>query len=72
MRAIILAVLVAVGIGLAATPTVYAAPANGFAIGEAADGNSNVQKVQHWRWGSRRHWRRYRCHHRHWSRWYRC
>lgn len=70
MRAIILAVLVAVGIGLAATPTVYAAPASGFAIGEDAAGNSNVQKIQHWRWGSRRHWRR--CHHRRWSRWYRC
>ena len=69
MRAIILAVLMAVGIGLAATPTVYAAPANGFAIGEDA-GNSNVQKVQHWRWGSRRHSRR--CHRRHRSYWYRC
>ena len=70
MRAIILAVLVAVGIGLATTPTVYAAPASGFAISEDAAGNSNVQKVQHWRWGSRRHWRR--CHRRHHSRSYRC
>jgi hypothetical protein len=26
--------------------------------------------VQHWRWGSRRHWRR--CHYRRWSRWGRC
>ena len=33
MRAIILAVLVAVGIGLSFAPTVYAAPASGFAIG---------------------------------------
>ena len=70
MRAIILAGLVAVGIGLAFTPTVNAAPANGIAISEDAAQNSNVTKVQHWRWGSRRHWRR--CHHRRWSRWYRC
>jgi hypothetical protein len=76
MRAIILAVLVAAGIGLAFTPTVNAAPANGFTIGEDAAQNSNVTKVQHWRWGSRRGWRRgggwNRCHARRWSRWYRC
>jgi uncharacterized membrane protein YoaK (UPF0700 family) len=72
MRAIILAALVAVGVGLATSPSAFAAPAAGFAIGEDAQ-NSNVQKVQHWRWGSRRNWRRWnRCHGRHSSRWFRC
>ena len=70
MRAIILAVLVAVGIGLGFTPTVNAAPASGFGRSEGAAQNSNVTKVQHWRWGSRRHWRR--CHYRTRSRFYRC
>jgi hypothetical protein len=70
MRAIILAVLVAVGIGLGFTPTVNAAPASGFGLSEGAAQNSNVTKVQHWRWGSRRHWRR--CHYRTRSRFYRC
>ena len=69
MRAILLAAIVAVGFGLATTPTVSAAPANGFAISGDAAGTSNVQHVQHWRWGSRRHWRR--CHYRHRS-WGRC
>ena len=78
MRAIILAILVAVGIGLSFTPMVNAAPASGFAISEDAAQSSNVTKVQHWRWGSRRHWRwgsrggGERCHARRWSRWYRC
>ncbi len=59
MRAIILAMLVAVGIGLGFMPTVNAAPANGVAISQDAADSSNVTKVQHWRWGSRRggHWR---------------
>jgi len=70
MRAIILGVLVAVGIGLGSTPTVNAAPASGFGLSEGAAQNSNVTKVQHWRWGSRRHWRR--CHYRTRSRFYRC
>jgi hypothetical protein len=70
MRAIILAVLVAVGIGLGFTPTVNAAPASGFGLSEGAAQNSNVTKVQHWRWGSRRHWRR--CHYRTRSRFYSC
>ena len=77
MRAIILAVLVAVGIGLGFAPTVNAAPASGFAIGEGAGETNVVTHVQHWRWGSRRGgWRRggdwNRCHARRWSRWYRC
>jgi hypothetical protein len=73
MRAIILAVLVAVGIGLGFTPSVNAAPASGFGIGEGAAQNSNVTHVQHWRWGSRGYRRGWnRCHARRWSRWYRC
>ena len=77
MRAIILAMLVAVGIGLGFTPSVNAAPASGLAISADADQNSAVTKVQHWRWGSRGrggHWRwgsggRGGCHVRGWSRW---
>ena len=78
MRAFILAVLVALGIGLAGTPTVSAAPISGTAIGETATQDGVVTKVQHWRWGSRRggHWRwgsgggwRGGCHVRGWSRW---
>ncbi len=75
MRAIILAALVAAGIGFVGASNVSAAPANGVAIGEGAAQNSNVTHVQHWRWGSRRGgWRRgwNRCHARQWSRWYRC
>ena len=83
MRAIILAVLVAMGIGLATAPTVSAAPANGVVIDEGAAQNSNVAQVQHWRWGSRRggHWRWGsrgrgggwgRCHFRYRSGFYRC
>ena len=71
MRAIFLAVLLAAGIGLVGASNVSAAPANGVAIGEGANQNSNVAQVQHWRWGSRgRHWRR--CHFRHRSGFYRC
>jgi hypothetical protein len=71
MRAIFLAVLFAAGIGFVGVSNVSAAPANGVAIGEGANQNSNVAQVQHWRWGSRgRYWRR--CHRRGWSRSYRC
>lgn len=74
MRAIILAVLVAAGIGLVGTANVSAAPISGTAIGAP---DSNVTQIQHWRWGSRRHWRwgsrgGPRCHYRHRSGWYRC
>jgi hypothetical protein len=82
MRAIILAVLVAVGIGLAAgASTVSAAPINGAAIGENASHDNNLTKVQHWRYRSGRrggggHWRWGSrgyggggCHVRGWSRW---
>jgi hypothetical protein len=83
MRTIILAVLVATGIGLAAVPTASAAPASGKVIDNAAGQNSNVAQVQHWRWGSGRrggHWRWGsrghrpwgRCHIRYRSGWVRC
>ncbi len=59
MRGIILAMLVAGGIGLAGTASVSAAPVSGAVIGDAANAASPVETVQHWRWGSRggRHWR---------------
>jgi hypothetical protein len=70
MRAIILALLVAAGIGFAGTANVSAAPANGAAIHDTATLNNPVVKVQHSRWRSR-HWRHW-CHTRRWSRWRRC
>jgi len=57
MRGILLATLVAGGIGLAGTAGVSAAPINGAAIGNAADAASPVTTVQHWRWGSGGHGR---------------
>jgi hypothetical protein len=58
MRGIILAMLVAAGIGLVGTAGVSAAPISGAGIGAAADAASPVEQVQHWRWGSRGgHWR---------------
>ena len=58
MRRILLAMLVAAGIGLVGGAGVSAAPINGAAIGNAADAASPVETVQHWRWGSRGgHWR---------------
>ena len=53
MRAILLAMLVAAGIGLVGSAGVSAAPINGAAIGNAADATSPVETVQHWRWGFR-------------------
>jgi hypothetical protein len=52
MRAILLAVVTAAGIGLAGTAGVSAAPINGAAIGSAANETSSIEHVQHWRWGS--------------------
>jgi len=85
MRGILLAMLVAAGIGLAGTAGVSAAPINGAAIGAAADTTGAVEHVQHWRWGSggRRwggrggHWRWgsrgvRRCHRVYSSRWVPC
>jgi hypothetical protein len=57
MRGILLAMLVAAGVGLVGTAGVSAAPINGAAIGNAADAANPVETVQHWRWGSGGHWR---------------
>jgi len=57
MRGVLLAMLVAAGIGLAGSAGVSAAPVNGAVIGEAANAASPVEQVQHWRWGSGGHWR---------------
>ena len=54
MRGTLLAVIAAAGIGLAGAGGVSAAPINGAVIGDAADATSQVETVQHWRWGSRR------------------
>ena len=86
MRGILLAMLVAAGIGLAGSAGVSAAPINGAVIGDAANSASTVEQVQHWRWGSgghRRwgsgggHWRWgsrgiRRCHRPYSSRWVPC
>jgi hypothetical protein len=85
MRATLLAVVAAAGIGLAGASGVSAAPINGFAIGQAADATNQIETVQHWRWGSGGH-RRWgsgghyrwgsrgfrRCHGRYSSRFWRC
>ena len=55
MRAVLLAMLVAAGIGLVGSAGVSAAPINGAAIGNAAAATSPVETVQHWRWGSGGH-----------------
>jgi hypothetical protein len=59
MRGMILAVLVAAGVGLAGAPGASAAPVtSGAALNEIVDGVQPVERVQHWRWGSRGgHWR---------------
>jgi len=57
MRGILLAMLVAAGVGLAGSASVSAAPINGAAINDAANAASPVEQVQHWRWGSGGHWR---------------
>jgi hypothetical protein len=79
MRAIFLAVLIAAGIGLVGASNISAAPIGGAAIGESANHDSNVMKVQHWRWGSGGHYRwgsrgyhRHRCHFRYRSGSYWC
>ena len=59
MRAIFIAMLVALGIGLFGAPSSStAAPFNGGAILNQVDALSPFEQVQHWRWGSRwGHWR---------------
>jgi hypothetical protein len=61
MRAMFLALLMALGIGLVATSSSLAAPVYGGAIHNAARLNDGVDQV-HWRW--RHHWW-WRHHHRH-------
>jgi hypothetical protein len=67
MRAIILAAVVAAGIGFVGTQAASAAPANGVTIGESAAASNAVVKA-HWRGPSRY---RHRCHYRFRS-WGRC
>jgi len=68
MRALLVALLLAAGVGLfAPISSASAAPANGVTINETANANSAIVHVQHWRWGSRA--RRGGCHTRPWSRW---
>jgi hypothetical protein len=83
MRKIVIATVIAAGIGLVGVSAGSAAPANNTALKEAATANSPTIQVQHWRWGSRwrggGHWRwgsRWggpgpRCHGP-LSRWWRC
>jgi hypothetical protein len=52
MRAILFAMLVAIGVALLGTSNLSAAPANGSAIGQAATATDVGSTVQHWRWGS--------------------
>ncbi len=61
MRKIVIATLVAAGIGLVGVSAGSAAPANNTALKQAATVNSPMIHVQHWRWGSR--WG----HHRRWG-----
>ena len=78
MRGILLAMLLAAGIGLVGSAGVSAAPINGAVIGDAANAASPVEQVQHRRWGSRGgHWRWgsrgvRRCHRPFSSRWRPC
>jgi hypothetical protein len=80
MRAIILAMHLALGLGLAGAPSATAAPANGAAIGSAADATAMTEQVyhhwhgrrrSHWRWGSH-HRSRVVCRHHYWSSARRC
>jgi hypothetical protein len=57
MRAVILAVIVAAGIGFIGTQTASATPANGVTINEAASVNTAVVQKAHWRGRSRWGWR---------------
>jgi hypothetical protein len=53
MRQVLIAVVAAVGIGLAGTSASMAAPVNGWVIGHAA-GNGQFEQV-HWRWRHHHH-----------------
>ncbi len=66
MRAIVIAAVAALGIGIAGSTASQAAPMNGWAIGQAA-GAGEVVAPAHWYW--HRHHDRYffyRHHHRRW------
>jgi hypothetical protein len=74
MRAVLIAALVAGGIGLVGTSGTMAAPANGIVIDEAATETQSAEQVRHRYWHHRRwhrgHWRHHhrRCvHRRHFS-----
>ena len=68
MRKVLIAALIAAGLGFVGSASVSAAPVNGTIINESANVQTdNVVKVQHW-WRRSRHWRN-RCHYRRWSRW---
>jgi len=67
MRKIVIATLIAAGIGLVGVSAGSAAPVNNAALKQAATVNNPTIQVQHWRWGSR--WRRF---HGPRSRWWRC
>ena len=68
MRKIVIATLIAAGIGLVGVSAGSAAPANNTALKQAATVNNTVTQAQywgwrrHWRWGSRWHGPRRRCH----------
>ena len=65
MRAILIAALVAGGIGLAGTSDASAAPANGVVIDEAATATQATEQVRYYR-----HHHRYHYRHHHWRRWH--
>ena len=69
MRKIVIATLIAAGIGFVGVSAGSAAPVNNAALKQAATANNPVISVQHWRWGSG--WRRHRCHGPR-SRWWWC
>jgi hypothetical protein len=64
MRAIVLATVLAAGIGLAGTAPTLAAPINGAAITQAADAAKMIEPVR-W-WHHRYHWRWHRHYYRRW------
>jgi hypothetical protein len=59
MRKIVIATLLAGGIGFVGVSAGSAAPVNNTALKQAASVNNPTIHVQHWRWGSRwgGHWR---------------
>jgi hypothetical protein len=65
MRAVLIAAVMAAGIGLAGTTAGVAGPLNGHVIHNAAHFNNGIDQV-HWRGG---HWWWWRHHHRH-HRWW--